>query len=181
MSGFATYGSLMQMRCRGFRDDYTLNSLQLNNGVTKDGDVIFSEISRLAGISDTDWSWSALFADFDNDGNKDIFISNGFPKAVNDQDYQNAMSGVRGRTDAASRRVRLDLLKTLPSYEEANYVFRNGGDLTFTDKTKEWGMDQPSFSYGAAYADLDNDGRLAATALPSSIRISNSRTTVIII
>ena len=64
-----------------------LNSLQLSNGVTKDGDIIFSEISRLAGVSHTDWSWSALFADFDNDGYKDIFISNGYPKAANDLDY----------------------------------------------------------------------------------------------
>jgi len=160
MSGFATYGSLLQMRGWGFLDDYTANSLQLSNGITKDGDVVFSEIGRLAGISHTDWSWSALFADFDNDGNKDIFISNGYPKAVNDQDYQNAMFGVRTRDDPASRRRGLELLNRLPSYEQANYVFRNAGDLTFTDKTKEWGMNQPSFSYGAAYADLDNDGRL---------------------
>ncbi len=160
MSGFATYGSLLQMRGWGFRDDYTSNSLQLSNGVLKDGNVIFSEIGRLAGISDTDWSWSALFADFDNDGYKDIFISNGFPKAVNDQDYQNAMYGLRSRNGPNARRSARELLDKLPSYKEANYVFRNGGDLTFADKTKEWGMDQPGFSYGAAYADLNNDGRL---------------------
>src|SRR5712691_10841619 len=161
MSGFATYGTLLEMRSWGFRDDYTANSLQLSNGTTKDGDVIFSEIGRLAGISQTDRSWSALFADFDNDGNKDIFISNGYPKAVNDLDYQNAMFSLQRRSDAnASRRARLDLLNKLPAYEESNYVFQNSGDLTFADKTKEWGMDQPSFSYGAAYADLDNDGKL---------------------
>jgi len=160
MSGFATYGTLLEMRSWGFRDDYTANSLQLSNGSTKDGYVIFSEIGRLAGISQTDWSWSALFADFDNDGNKDIFISNGYPKAVNDQDYQTAMFPLRGRTDAASRRARLELLNRLPAYDETNYVFRNTGDLTFTDKSKEWGMDRPGYSYGAAYADLDNDGRL---------------------
>jgi hypothetical protein len=160
MSGFATYGTLLEMRSWGFRDDYTANSLQLSNGATKDGDVIFSEIGRLAGISQTDWSWSALFADFDNDGNKDIFISNGYPKAVNDQDYQTAMFPLRGRSDAASRRARLELLNRLPAYDETNYVFRNGGDLTFTDKSKQWGMDRPGYSYGAAYADLDNDGRL---------------------
>jgi hypothetical protein len=160
MSGFATYRGLLEMRRWGFRDDYTANSLQLSNGVTKEGDVIFSEIGRLAGISDTDWSWGALFADFDNDGNKDIFISNGYPKAVNDQDYQSAMLPLRGRIDAASRRARLELLNRLPGYHDANYVFRNAGDLTFTDETKEWGMNRPSYSYGAAYADLDNDGGL---------------------
>ncbi len=160
MSGYVTPASLMDARGRGFRDDYILNSLQLSNGVTRDGDIIFSEISRLAGVSHTDWSWSALFADFDNDGYKDIFISNGYPRAANDLDYQNAISLLRRRSDPASRKAGRDLLNGLPSYHEPNYVFRNAGDLTFTDKSKEWGMDHPSFSYGAAYADLDNDGRL---------------------
>ena len=160
MSGFTTYGTLVESRGRGFRDDYSANALQLSNGVTKDGDVIFSDIARLAGVAHTDWSWSALFADFDNDGYKDIFISNGYPKAVNDLDYQKTMSPLRRRSDAASRRARLELLNSLPGYKESNYVFRNAGDLTFTDKTRAWGMDHPSFSYGAAYADLDKDGRL---------------------
>jgi hypothetical protein len=160
MSGFTTYRSLLDSRSRGFRDDYTVNSLQLSNGVTKEGDVIFSEIARLAGVAYTDWSWSALFADFDNDGYKDIFISNGYPKAVNDLDYQTTIFALRRRSNAASRRAGLELLNKLPGYKESNYVFRNAGDLTFTDKSREWGMDHPSFSYGAAYADLDNDGRL---------------------
>lgn len=160
MSGFTTHASLLESRSQGFRDDYTVNSLQLSNGVTKEGDVIFSQISRLAGVEDTDWSWSALFADFDNDGFKDIFISNGYPKAVNDLDYQTTMFSINRRTDAASRRARLELLKHLPSYSEYNYVFRNAGDLTFSDKTREWGFEKAGFSYGAAYADLDNDGTL---------------------
>ena len=160
MSGFTTQGSVLDLRRRGFRDDYSVNSLQLSNGVTESGDVIFSEIARLAGVAHTDWSWSALFADFDNDGYKDIFISNGYPKAVNDLDYQTTIFTLGRRSDPASRRAARDLLNRLPGYEEANHVFRNAGDLTFTDETKAWGMDQPSFSYGAAYADLDNDGRL---------------------
>ena len=161
MSGFATYGSHVEWLRRGFRYDYSLNALQLSNGVTKDGDVIFSEVSRLAGVAHTDWSWSALFADFDNDGWKDIFIGNGYPKAVNDLDYQNALFALGRRRDAGSaRRAAREILGRLPGYEESNFVFRNTGDLTFTDETKAWGMDRPSFSYGAAYADLDNDGRL---------------------
>jgi hypothetical protein len=160
MGGFRTYGSLLDARSRGFRDDYTANSLQLNNGVTKDGDVVFSEIGHLAGVSHTDWSWSALFADFDNDGYKDIFISNGYPKAVNDLDYQTAAFAITRRNTPASRRARLDLLKSLPDYAESNYLFRNSGELTFADMSKQWGLGGKSFSYGAAYADLDNDGKL---------------------
>ena len=160
-SGYATHGSVLDARRQGFRDDYSANSLQLSNGLTKDGNVVFSEIARLAGVSHTDWSWSGLFADFDNDGYKDIFIGNGYPKAVNDLDYVNATFALRGRGNAsASRRAGLELLKRLPAYAESSYVFRNDGDLTFTDKSKEWGIERPGFSYGAAYADLDNDGRL---------------------
>ena len=160
-SGFMSYSNLLDSRGRGFRDDYAQNSLQLNNGVTKDGDVVFSEIARLAGVSHTDWSWSALFADFDNDGYKDIFIGNGYPKAVNDLDYTSTtFAALRQGSASGSRRAALEMLKRLPGYAESNYVFRNARDLTFTDKSKEWGMDRPSFSYGAAYADLDNDGRL---------------------
>jgi hypothetical protein len=160
MSGYVTYGSLLDLRRRGFRDDYSVNSLQLSNGITNEGNVLFSEIGRLAGVAHTDWSWSALFADFDNDGSKDIFISNGYPKAVNDLDYQNAVFALGRRSDPASRRSARELLERLPGYAEPNYIFRNAGDLTFADKTRDWGMDQPGFSYGAAYADLDNDGRL---------------------
>src|SRR5439155_1929002 len=109
-------------------------SLQLSNGVTKDGDVIFSEIARLAGVAYTDWSWSALFGDFDNDGYKDIFITNGYPKAVNDFDYQTAV--FRARRAGDNQRA-LKLLKELPSYNISNYLFRNNGDLTFTDKRSE--------------------------------------------
>ena len=111
----------------------------------------------MAGIARTDWSWSALFADFDNDGAKDIFISNGYPKAVNDLDYYSAAFAARRR---GNNKRALDLLAKLPGYYLPNYVFHNNGDLTFTDETNAWGMNQPSYSYGAAYADLDNDGRL---------------------
>src|SRR5687767_2163485 len=158
-SGGTTYGTVMKLRSKGFRDDFTANALQLSNGVTTSGDVVFSDVARLAGVAATGWSWSPLFADFDNDGRKDIFISNGYPKAVNDLDYQGAFFSL-GRRGAASRRAAFELLGTLPGYDEANVVLQNAGDLTFVEKTRAWGMDRPSFSYGAAYADLDNDGRL---------------------
>src|SRR5262249_24568037 len=131
----------------------------------KDGDVVFSDIARLAGVAATDWSWSSLFADFDNDGYKDILITNGYPKAVNDLDYQTRMFAVRRsqngiQRDASSSRRGREILRSLSPYEMSNYVFRNAGDLTSSDKTRAWGMERPSFSYGAAYADLNNDGKL---------------------
>src|SRR6266699_2742104 len=161
MSGFLTQGSIAELRSQGFRVDYSVNSLQLNNGVTQAADLVFSDVARLAGVAYTNWSWSALFGDFDNDGYKDIFITNGYPKAVTDLDYQRAMfRASRTGEGGVSRRRQWEVLRQLRAYKASNYVFRNEGDLTFTDRTKEWGMDQPSFSYGAAYADLNNDGKL---------------------
>jgi hypothetical protein len=153
MSGYLTYGRRQEERHRGFRDDYDANSLQLNNG------GIFSEIANVAGIATTDWSWSALFADFDNDGRKDIFITNGYPKAPNDLDYQAAVSRARR---GGNRAAALEELRQLRSYNVHNYLFRNNGDLTFSDVSEAWagGMQKPGFSYGAAYADLNNDGKL---------------------
>src|SRR5206468_6618837 len=121
MSGHVTYGAFTELARKGFRHDYDVNSLQLSNGVSKDGDVIFSEIARLAGVAYTDWSWSALFGDFDNDGSKDIFITTGYPKAVNDLDYQTALFGAR-RGGNAQRA--LALLRDLHSYDVSNYGFR---------------------------------------------------------
>ena len=159
--GFATYMSVSQLRARGVRDDYSMNTLQLSNGVTREGDVVFSDIGRMARVSDTDWSWSALFADFDNDGLKDIFISNGYPKAVNDLDYMTTTTRAMrpGLANASNRRA-LENLQRLPSYATPNHVFRNAGDLTFADKSAAWRVDDTGFSYGAAYVDLNNDGRL---------------------
>jgi hypothetical protein len=168
MSGFMIYSDVLELRQRGFRIAYDVNSLQLSSGVLSDGNVVFSEIARMAGTVYTDWSWSVLFADFDNDGFKDLFVANGYPKAVLDFDYQTAMHRVdmrmaRERMGAAREQDRQrgqELLRALPAYEAANYLFRNAGGLTFTDESKAWGMDRPSLSYGAAYADLNNDGRL---------------------
>ncbi|HZJ00875.1 MAG TPA: VCBS repeat-containing protein [Gemmatimonadaceae bacterium] len=157
MSGVMSSGDFLQSRSRGFLDDYGANSLQMSNGVTKNGDPVFSDIASLAGVAATDWSWSPLFADFDNDGYKDIFVGNGYPKAVNDLDYMPAAASAQRRGNKVEARR---LLQDLPPYDVSNYVFRNNGDLSFADKTSAWGLTRPSFSYGAAYADLDNDGKL---------------------
>ncbi|UCD23174.1 MAG: VCBS repeat-containing protein [Gemmatimonadota bacterium] len=157
MTGALTHDGFMKFRGRGFHYDYSTNSLQLNNGITEDGDVIFSQIPHLAGIAYTDWTWSPLFADFDNDGYKDIHITNGYPKATIDYDFQKEMFNASRTRNPDSG---LQILRELHGYSVSNYIYRNEGDLTFSNKTNEWGLNRPSFSYGAAYGDLDNDGRL---------------------
>jgi enediyne biosynthesis protein E4 len=133
----------------GYAHQHARNMLQLNNG-----NGTFSEIGQLAGVYQTEWSWSPLFADFDNDGNKDLFITNGFPKDITDRDFINYRQQVNSL-------VSLDnLLTEIPSIKVPNYAFKNNGDLVFENVTKTWGLDTPSFSNGAAFADLDNDGDL---------------------
>lgn len=132
------------------------NTLQLNNG-----NGTFSEIGQLANVSHTDWSWSPLLADFDNDGHKDLFITNGLYRDLTDMDYLNYASPQainRFGGDVAGHA--LELTQLMPSNPVPNYIYQNQGDLTFADKTKVWGMDQAAFSNGAVYADLDLDGDL---------------------
>jgi hypothetical protein len=161
VSGSMSHERFAELRRRGFHYDYNVNTLQLHNGVMRDGSVTFSDVALLAGVAYTDWSWSALFGDYDNDGYKDVFITNGFPKAVTDFDYQMAMFGIERLTDPEiSKRRGLELLETLRGFEVPNYVFRNQHDLTFANKTKAWGMDHAGFSYGAAHGDLNGDGTL---------------------
>jgi hypothetical protein len=159
-TGSTTIAAVNEARLRGLLDDFTANSLQLNVGRTSGRDVLFSDIAHMAGVAATDWSWGPLFADLDNDGKKDILITTGYPKAVNDRDYVLPPIGSSAGFGAEQRRSPLQMLNNLYPYQVSNYVFRNLGDLTFRDETTDWGMRQPSFSYGAAYADLDNDGRL---------------------
>ena len=161
VSGSTTLGELRRLSARGSSPQYNTNTLQLNQGVAADGQVVFSEIARLAGVAYTDWSWSALFGDYDNDGFKDIFVTTGYPKAVTDFDYQSANIAARGIRDPERSRQRIrELLAGLHAFSVPNYAFRNDGDLTFTNSTREWGLGHAGFSYGAAQADLNNDGRL---------------------
>lgn len=133
----------------GYTHQHVRNMLQLNNG-----NGTFSEIGQMAGIYQTEWSWAPLFADFDNDGYKDLFVTNGFPKDITDRDFISFRGKVSTVTDNAT------LMSEVPSVKVANYAFKNNGDLTFTNKSQEWGINQPLFSNGAAFADLDNDGDL---------------------
>lgn len=161
VSGSNSHSGQQDLRRLGYFPHYNLNALQYHQGVTEDGDIIFSQISRMAGVADTDWSWTALFGDYDNDGYKDILITNGYPKAVNDFDYQSDMHNARRLPNREAVRQReLEILDQLHGYKVTNHIFKNNGDLTFTEKTDEWGLYMPGFSYGAAHADLNNNGRL---------------------
>lgn len=138
---------------------YVRNCLQINQGpVTLENDSIgppaFSETGFMSGIAETDWSWTPLIMDFDNDGYRDMIVTNGFPKDVSDHDfivYRKKSEGVVP-TDK--------ILQQIPQVKLHNYAFHNNGDLTFGDATSAWGLTKPTFSDGAAYADFDNDGAM---------------------
>ena len=145
----------------GYTPQYVRNTLQLNNGFTPKGEPSFSEIGQLAGVFKTDWSWSALFADFDNDGYRDLLITNGYAKDVTDMDYASyRASASQFGTEETKRKKAIELAELLKEAKVHNYVFKNNRDLTFADASAEWGMNVPSFSNGTAFTDLDNDGDL---------------------
>ena len=152
--GYFSYDKYKLNMDLGYMPQYLRNTLQLNNG-----NGTFSEIGQLSGIHSTDWSWAPLIADFDNDGWKDIFITNGFRRDVTNLDFINERKSSFG-TQEAMLKDRLEKLKALPEVKLHNYIYKNNGNLTFTDKVKDWGISIPSYSNGAAYADLDNDGDL---------------------
>jgi len=141
---------------KGYQDQYIRNVLQLNNG-----NQTFSDIGYLAGIYATDWSWSSLLADFDNDGYRDLFVGNGYRKDITDQDFvayskeMGLFSTDRNRFNTIRKEV-----EKMAGVKKSNFLFKNNGDLTFSNQAKAWGIDQPSYSNGVAYADFDNDGDL---------------------
>ena len=140
----------------GYTHQYVRNVFQLNSGNTPLGHPVFSEIGYMAGIYQTDWSWCPLVADFDNDGFRDLIVSNGLPRDVTDLDYIDFNNGQGG----GQGKYTLAMTDSLPVVRLANYAFKNKGGILFENKSKEWGFTQQSFSNGAAYADLDNDGDL---------------------
>ena len=142
----------------GFGRQFSKNALQLNLGLDKNNIPQFAEIAHLAGIAATDWSWASLLADFDNDGWKDLFISNGIQRRPNDMDYINFLASEEmvNNPDVSDKK----LYGQMPKGEVSNYFFKNNKDLTFKNVTKNWGINTNSISNGAAYGDLDNDGDL---------------------
>lgn len=154
--GPENYEQYALMVMKGFYHQNMRNMLHLNNG-----DGSFSEIGQLAGISNTDWSWATFFVDVDNDGWKDLFVSNGYYRDYTNRDF------LKFKGDYYFNKARekqpadtLFLVTSMSSTPVHNYIFQNNRDLTFKNKSKEWGFSQPNFSNGAAFADLDNDGNI---------------------
>ncbi|WP_036383770.1 VCBS repeat-containing protein [Muricauda sp. MAR_2010_75] len=139
----------------GFEEQGPRNMLQLNQGGKFSEGVTFSELARYSGIEATDWSWSVLLADYDNDGNKDIFVTNGILRRPNDLDYINYDYPI-----GIGRVPSMQLTQKMPEGKVHNYAYKNAGDLQFSNVSKAWGLDLEGCSMGAVYADFDNDGDL---------------------
>lgn len=141
----------------GYQQQFSRNSLHQNLG---DG-TAFSDVALMSGVAATDWSWCPLFADFDNDGVKDLFISNGIAKRMMDDDYIKFISSDEvQQTINQSKRFDQTILKNIPSGKVHNYIYKGNPGHAFTDKSTAWDMTLPGYSTGAAYADLNNDGNL---------------------
>jgi enediyne biosynthesis protein E4 len=141
----------------GFGFQFVKNTLQLNNG-----NNTYSDISYLAGVAYTDWSWAPLIADFDNDGNKDIYVSKGYIRDVTDLDFAKFLAdSIKTELNkTTNEKDVMSLLSLIPTVKAANYFFKNNGNLTFTNTAVINGLHRPCWSNGASYADLDNDGDL---------------------
>ncbi len=159
---FPSWSGYLRSVADGYHHQATRNTLQLNRGPLPNGQIRFSEVSRIAGLESTDWSWGGLIADFDLDGQRDIFVPNGIFKDLLDQDFISRASN----TDSlrilflAHEQPILKLLEQVPSHALSNHMFAGSSDLHFEDVSQEWGLATPGFSNGAAYGDLDNDGDL---------------------
>lgn len=155
MMNDASYQNWQNSARFGYMQQYVRNSFQLNQGSIKIDTVtkaVFSEIAQLSGIAQTDWSWAPLLIDVDNDGYRDLLISNGLPKDISDMDFMAYRNNTQNIAPSSQ------ILKQVPTLKISNYVFKNNADLTFTNKTIDWGWATPTYSAGMAYADFDNDG-----------------------
>ncbi|WP_276502231.1 VCBS repeat-containing protein [Terrimonas pollutisoli] len=151
------YNTFQNFDIYGMQFQYIRNTLQLNQGpkiLENDsiGTPVFSEIGFMSGVSQTDWSWAPVVVDLDNDGYRDMIVTNGFPKDVTDHDF------IAYRKRSVAGEKPMQMIDKIPEVKLANYAFRNTDGITFSDVSDEWGLSDRSFSNGAAYADFDNDG-----------------------
>ena len=155
-SGMDNFDKVSMLIKNGFFKQYSRNMLQLNNG-----DGTFSEIGQMAGVSNTNWSWSPLFFDFNNNGKKDLFVANGYLKDHTDMDFLKFTADEVLKANRGEKYVDFDgYIDQMPPIILENYFYENQGNLTFTDRTKEWGLDEPIVTQAVVYVDLDDDGDL---------------------
>lgn len=154
-SGAENFDKMQMLFKGGFYYQFSRNMLQRNNG-----DGTFSEVAQQAGVSNTDWSWAALFSDFDNDGRKDLFVTNGYVKDYTDMDFVKYSVDQAIKASGNKKKESLmELIHKMPSVKKQNCIYRNTGhDTIFQPCNREWGLEKTGIAAGAAYADLDNDG-----------------------
>jgi len=156
MASMDTEGFWFFVNTMGYQYQYMFNTFQLNNG-----NGTFSNIAALSGLLRSDWSWAALLADFDLDGYKDYYVTNGYRRYSRDNDFRREMAAVReAHGGTVPLEMRGEMYKKMPDVIDPNFMFKNNRDLTFSDVSQAWGLAQPNYSNGCAYADLDNDGDL---------------------
>lgn len=149
-----------EMVNQGLHHQYKYSTLYLNHGTVNKGLSYFSETAWMAGVTSTDWSWAALFADFDLDGWKDLYITNGSRRDINNIDYFNQMQESVYFNQGLAESDFLDQIENMPLKALPNYMYRNNKNLTFSRVNEAWNMPEESYSNGVVYADLDNDGDL---------------------
>ena len=159
MLGYTSYQTFLLYDNFKYQVQYVKNSIQVNQGPRVNandsiGDPVFGDVGYFSGMAETDWSWTPLVADFDNDGLRDLIVTNGFPKDITDHDF------IAYRKESSEATPMATTLAQIPEVKLHNYAFQNNGNCAFTNVTAAWGLAQPSFSNGAVYADLDNDGDL---------------------
>ncbi|PKG43900.1 VCBS repeat-containing protein [Psychroflexus sp. MES1-P1E] len=154
---FENYNIFKLKQSKGFSQQYIQNTLQLNNG-----NNTFSEIAYFSGVAKTDWSWAGLLFDMDNDGYRDIFVTNGINHDLTDLDFVDFFANeIIQKMALTGKKQAIDsIISKMPVKPQPNYAYKNNGDLTFKNANKEWGFEIPSLSNGVAYGDLDNDGDL---------------------
>jgi hypothetical protein len=154
---FESYNVFKLKQSRDFYQQYIQNTLQVNNG-----NNTFSEIAYFSGIAKTDWSWAGMVFDMDNDGYKDIYVTNGIIHDLTDIDFVDFFANevIQNTVLTGEKEEVTAIIEKMPVVKLSNYTYRNNGDFTFKDVAEDWGLGIPSFSNGGAYADLDNDGDL---------------------
>lgn len=154
---FEGYNVFKLKQSKDFHQQYIQNTLQLNNG-----NGSYSEIANYSGVSATDWSWSGLLFDMDNDGYRDIYVTNGINHDLTDLDFVDFFANeiIQNMALTGKKEAIDSIIDKMPIAPQPNYAYKNNQDITFSDETNSWGFDLPSLSNGAAYGDLDNDGDL---------------------